>query len=369
MNPTLENHVEGTPSRTVVLKNGQMMGFLLSFPLLCLTNYLVFRWAVGWKPPVRVNGDDIVFRARPEVASHWMKKVEAAGLKLSVGKTMVDRTFFTLNSALFRASSTVKMVPFIRSKALFGREDSLYSIPGRYSSFAPGFTGRRRFFLRSCFLRQNVGYLTKAGRSLNRGLGVRVDPPLLKETRLWRRECSYLSLPEEKPPPMAISEWSKRPKGYEIKYSEGKRHVYSKEEKDDLISAVVDAAWESPNGTYQEYFEGGLRVPKIDTRKCARLLGLCKQNVERMLSRSDESVFENYVSRRVRLFPYWAKNNRSSVADDTEVENVEGLKMNLGRGSVFDCRGKLDLKPIQLAPGCRVKLFRRGKGIGPPTCF
>jgi len=80
---------------------GQLMGNLLSFPLLCLQNYIAFRWSVGASAPVRINGDDIVFRAPPEVADRWAANVGSLGLTLCVGKTLRDKRFFSLNSTFF----------------------------------------------------------------------------------------------------------------------------------------------------------------------------------------------------------------------------------------------------------------------------
>jgi len=49
-------------------------------------NYLGFLWYtgdLGGSLPVKVNGDDIVFRARPEVIKRWKAGVCGAGLTLS----------------------------------------------------------------------------------------------------------------------------------------------------------------------------------------------------------------------------------------------------------------------------------------------
>ncbi|QGY72543.1 RNA dependent RNA polymerase [Plasmopara viticola lesion associated ourmia-like virus 13] len=360
------------PERVVRIENGQMMGFPLSFPLLCLVNYLAFRYATrGNSFPVRINGDDIVFRAPRPVAQRWMETVGKCGLTLSVGKTMIDRTFFSLNSALFKASGfKVSMVPFIRSKALFGKDDSAYSVPGRFRSALPGFTGTAKFQIQCTFLRCNVGYITKSRRSLNRGLGMNVPRPLLKASRLWSRECSLLSLPAEKPPPVPRSMWEKRPQGYSLERSEVK-HIYTREEKNDLVEAMVNAAWEPSSDctSYECEYDGGINVPLRDPRKLSKLARISLREYREIESLRNEEIFSGYWERRVRLHAWWCKKKKTTSADDEVYENFEEVKCKLGRGSVFDCRGKSDLKPIQLAPGCRVKLFRRGKGIGPPTCF
>jgi hypothetical protein len=50
---------------------GHLMGNLLCFVLLCLENYCAFRWVFGPEVPVRINGDDIVFRAKEEDYKKW----------------------------------------------------------------------------------------------------------------------------------------------------------------------------------------------------------------------------------------------------------------------------------------------------------
>jgi len=365
----LTDFTDREPGETVQVSNGQMMGFPLSFPLLCLVNYLAFIFVVGRDAPVRVNGDDIVFRAKRAVAQQWIDNVGKSGLKLSVGKTMVDRTFFTLNSTLFKASGfKVKMVPFVRSKALFGKDDSLCSVPGRFKSAFPGFTGSSAFLLRACFLRQNVGYITASRRSLNRGLGMKVRPELLKVSRLWTRECSLLSLPVEKPPPAPRSMWEKRPEGFELARKECP-HRYTKEEKDDLVTAVVNAAWCPPGDSdYRMEYLGGASVPPLNTSKFSRLAGISKREARELISSRNEEIFSQYSSRRVRLHPYWRK-KMSSTASDVDEQFNDVPKLRLGRGYLIDCRGKEPRFLSKPIAGCPVKLFRRGIGIGPPPSF
>jgi len=83
---------------------GQMMGSYLSFPLLCLVNYLAFRWvasATGESPPVIINGDDILFQSSPEFSQAWMEFVPLVGLEVEKVKTGVDPCYGSLNSTLF----------------------------------------------------------------------------------------------------------------------------------------------------------------------------------------------------------------------------------------------------------------------------
>jgi hypothetical protein len=90
-------------------KRGQMMGSYLSFPLLCLQNYLAYRWVcqltgsdVG---PVLINGDDILFQCSPDFYPIWVSELRSVGLEVETSKTSVSRSYGTLNSTLVKWSS------------------------------------------------------------------------------------------------------------------------------------------------------------------------------------------------------------------------------------------------------------------------
>jgi len=203
-------------------ERGQLMGNLLSFPLLCLVNYLGFRFFSGCKGPVRVNGDDIVFRGTPREAKLWMEGVSRAGLTLSRGKTLVDARYFTLNSSMFKAEAAGKpeAIPMIRSTAFGFRPDcgGVESLAGRFRSFAPHFFGDRRRSLNVRFLQWNRKYIWASGRSLTRGLGMKVDREELSRSNLLRFEEHYLSLDKEEPLPMkqATLEQTRIPPGWSL---------------------------------------------------------------------------------------------------------------------------------------------------------
>jgi len=89
---------------------GQMMGSFLSFPLLCLQNFLAFRWAhhvIGSRErsPLQINGDDILFQGSESFAQTWIKVVGEVGLEVEVTKTSVSEEFGSLNSTLYRWNS------------------------------------------------------------------------------------------------------------------------------------------------------------------------------------------------------------------------------------------------------------------------
>jgi len=95
------------------IASGQMMGSYLSFPFLCLQNYLAFRWAFlktvpkgqkpGPPPPLLINGDDILFQHQDlSFYSLWREVVSEVGLQVEESKTSVSKEFGTINSTLLK---------------------------------------------------------------------------------------------------------------------------------------------------------------------------------------------------------------------------------------------------------------------------
>jgi len=105
--------------------NGQLMGNVLSFPLLCLINLSGWIAAMSTSTteigdlvrrgldrgyfnrdelnalPVIINGDDILFQASPEDYKVWLSVISSLGFKPSVGKNYYSPLFFTVNSELY----------------------------------------------------------------------------------------------------------------------------------------------------------------------------------------------------------------------------------------------------------------------------
>lgn len=105
------------------VSSGQQMGSLLSFPLLCIQNYIAFMWAkrryYGKDPPhmpVLINGDDILFQCRdPAFYSSWVQVVGDVGLEVERTKTSVAEDFGSLNSTLLNwKSGSLRVVPTLR---------------------------------------------------------------------------------------------------------------------------------------------------------------------------------------------------------------------------------------------------------------
>lgn len=294
---------------------GQLMGNLLSFPLLCIVNYLAFRFVCGTKYPVRINGDDIVFRAPRDVADKWMNQVERAGLTLSRGKTFVDPVYFTLNSRMFQAGfQKVRTTPVIRSTAYFGTtgEGGVDSLRGRYYSAFESFSQRRREKLRTSFLKWNKKLIGASHRSLSRGLGIRVSTTNLVDSNLYQRELWYLSLPREKPLPPRACWWSWN--GYLKDYcfeSTGRLTKDFRKRQKEGAEVMLQYAWKKPDPWGAErlpkygqlvrktgynwgyWFERRLKVSRQ-----SKLLGLSKRNGQRYLKQRLTPV----LARRMELF-------------------------------------------------------------------
>ncbi|QKI79915.1 RNA-dependent RNA polymerase [Erysiphe necator associated ourmia-like virus 85] len=264
---------------------GQLMGNLLSFPLLCLVNYLAFKYFVPRKDvPVRINGDDIVFRARPDEISRWREGVQSAGLTLSSGKTLVDNRFFSLNSTFFSATfSRISLVRVIRSTWWFSAVEDASSIAERMACLASASPNHVRTWLHGHFLRLHRHSVFFYQRSLRRGLGVRVSDAAIACGGYSQRESFYSKLDSEAALPTVSVGYHKQ------KIPERWHRVETKDSSQDeaFLSALVDAAWNpSPEDRVIDWKSGTLRfrrVGKTELRKLARLANLSLVECRRFL--------------------------------------------------------------------------------------
>jgi len=89
---------------------GQLMGSVVSFPVLCIANAAACRFAfeqtVSKKTSLRdlpalFNGDDVVMKIPRTGYEIWRKVTGFFGLSESVGKTYVSSTFLNVNSTTF----------------------------------------------------------------------------------------------------------------------------------------------------------------------------------------------------------------------------------------------------------------------------
>nr|UJQ92774.1 MAG: putative RNA-dependent RNA polymerase [Narnaviridae sp.] len=107
ISPHLLVYPKSSGIKPVLQESGQLMGSLLSFPLLCLLNDCTAR-SVGLSPSkYLINGDDILMRAKRSVYPRWKEKVREFGLSLSMGKNYVHPVFGTVNSQLIMGGTVL----------------------------------------------------------------------------------------------------------------------------------------------------------------------------------------------------------------------------------------------------------------------
>jgi len=143
---------------------GQQMGSYLSFPLLCLQNYMAYRYALeksglDWrKVPVSINGDDILFCSTPAFSSQWQLWMSDLSLEVETSKTSVSPKYGSLNSTLVApCGDLLVVVPTVRFGMLapLGIED----LAGVFRDFMSGLRGNVRFRAAHLFFRCHIGAL------------------------------------------------------------------------------------------------------------------------------------------------------------------------------------------------------------------
>jgi hypothetical protein len=92
-------------------ENGQLMGNVLSFIILCLANYFAYhishekflkRTLKLWNVPFALfNGDDTAFKTRQAHYDVWMETIKEFGFQPSAGKNYFSDKFIQLNSELY----------------------------------------------------------------------------------------------------------------------------------------------------------------------------------------------------------------------------------------------------------------------------
>jgi len=102
--------LEGMGDAAKFQNNGQLMGSIVSFPILCLINATICRWvqeiAYGKKLTLEkskatVNGDDGLLITNIRGKEAWEKIAPYFGLKPSLGKVFFSQYFFDINSTNF----------------------------------------------------------------------------------------------------------------------------------------------------------------------------------------------------------------------------------------------------------------------------
>nr|UJQ92811.1 MAG: putative RNA-dependent RNA polymerase [Narnaviridae sp.] len=102
LSPHLLFYPKSSGLSPVLQESGQLMGSLLSFPLLCILNNATAKFSGLKDHQYLINGDDILMRTKPETYPLWKKQVSEFGLELSLGKNYISPEFGTVNSQLIQ---------------------------------------------------------------------------------------------------------------------------------------------------------------------------------------------------------------------------------------------------------------------------
>lgn len=274
---------------------GQLMGALLSFPLLCIANYLTFLYAIPrYGVPVKINGDDIVFRCTPKEKDSWFSRVGESGLVCSKGKTLVLSSAFSLNSSFFISKRDGNVVDshVVRSTCLFGGVEEPNQIAGRLKGVyrGGGVVGDQ---VRSFALKEMSKQVWLSNRSVRRGLGAQVSWRALKWSGLINREVFYNELPKETPLPPRKKQWSQNaiPDGYR----RVRRHGAEAADHPDFVKDMIECCWirepiVGDDNSLDRYWE-------IVRENTFRYVPPCEKRFARMAGMTEREI-DNYYNRR-----------------------------------------------------------------------
>lgn len=117
--------------------NGQLMGCVFSFPILCLANMAAYCLSVAinsgygynnpgdgdpylrlpckwYDLPVRINGDDCLFKCSGSLYRTWEKTIRAFGFFKSTGKNYCKEDLIIINSSMYKNfSGTWELIPYV----------------------------------------------------------------------------------------------------------------------------------------------------------------------------------------------------------------------------------------------------------------
>jgi len=140
------NHMVHYPVKTelpsVVQQNGQLMGSLLSFPILSILNAFTVCQATN-KSLDGVNalfhGDDVAACMTMKEIEEWKRITSLLGLELSVGKNYISKHFVSIDSGLFTRNQSNICGDFIRQKTgkfrlIQDREDGSLTCEGAFKN-------------------------------------------------------------------------------------------------------------------------------------------------------------------------------------------------------------------------------------------
>jgi hypothetical protein len=149
-------------------KNGQLMGSILSFIVLCLANATVLSLTVdpyelNLDSEILINGDDGLFLGNATTFKRWSYLSSNLGLTPSVGKTYVSKAFCVINSQLYmREGCMVKEVGYSNNASLTfydAKSGSRRKTPGDLaSSYEDYMCGTHAFDLKTRVDYENLWY-------------------------------------------------------------------------------------------------------------------------------------------------------------------------------------------------------------------
>jgi len=101
--------------------NGQLMGSLISFPVLCLINKWIYEYTQELSDEEStvplINGDDILFKSTVQFHNEWRNNICLVGFRPSPGKNFLHKNYFTINSRPFLFNTgTYQRLRFINGK-------------------------------------------------------------------------------------------------------------------------------------------------------------------------------------------------------------------------------------------------------------
>jgi len=212
---------------------GQLMGSIMSFPVLCLANLSLLRWV--WEKdsgckislaslPCLVNGDDAVLCLSNFGYNLWLRYSRLMGLNPSIGKVYFSESFLNINSMSFcleRGSLT--RVPYVNMGLLRGVKRSGNNSNDRPDSLS--FGSRCRDLIKGCplelservmgqFIYRHKKFLSKVAipwflPEHLLGLGLpsagKFQPATADLARLGVYFDKHLMLPKR--PPLPVSSW------------------------------------------------------------------------------------------------------------------------------------------------------------------
>jgi len=209
--------------KPVSQRNGQLMGSILSFPILCLANLGLYLLNIrdDIRPlreklrGVLVNGDDMLYVAPRSLWDSHVALGERVGLSMSPGKAYHHSTYANVNSACYHYSlhsstSCPHAIPFLNSGLYFGQnkvlggDDVLVeksfcatinpllagSLPSRRCGLLAAFVSRHKSRIlmecggRNLFISEGFG-----GLGIHKPRDFKTEVTTLQMQHAWRRWC------------------------------------------------------------------------------------------------------------------------------------------------------------------------------------